>query len=67
MFIVPLDESSVWLDSFAVDFVKDTQSMPTLRAQIHTSLGKTITVKPEPSLIEKVSTAIAASNHHAPK
>jgi hypothetical protein len=43
-----------WLKDFATDFVRDLsdRNLKTLVAQIHTSVGQTVEVKPESNLLE---------------
>lgn len=55
-FLVYFSESPNWMRDFIADFVQDVsdKSINTLRAQIHTSVGHTVDVVPEQSLLEKL-------------
>lgn len=51
-----------WATEFAQGFVRDCsdKSLKTLRAQVHTSVGQTVEVKPETPLLELIKTASKA-------
>lgn len=53
-FIVSFYESPNWMRDFAVNFVKDIsdKSIKTLRAQIHTSVGRDVAVVPEKEMLK---------------
>jgi len=55
-FMVSFLETPNWLDEFAEGFVKDLsdKSLKTLVAQVHTSVGKTVEVRPEDDLLERL-------------
>ena len=55
-FIIDFTESPNWMKDFVTQFIRDVsdKSLNTLRAQIHTSLGHSIDVVPEQSLLEKL-------------
>ena len=56
-FLVSFKTLPNWPKDFAVGFLKNTneKNLKTLRALIHTSVGKAIEVVPESSLIERLS------------
>ena len=55
-FMVSFLVSPNWSREFATGFVRDLSdaNLKTLVAQIHTSVGQTIEIKPEPPLLEKL-------------
>ena len=55
-FFIYFTESPNWMRDFVAEFVQDVsdKSINTLRAQIHTSVGHSIDVVPEQSLLEKL-------------
>ncbi len=55
-FLHSFKDSPNWTADFASGFVKDTgdRNLKTLRALIHTSIGKTIEVVPEKNLLERL-------------
>ena len=55
-FLVSLLALPAWPKDFATGFIQDIslKNLSTLRAQIHTSVGETIEVKPEESLFERL-------------
>jgi len=55
-FMVSFQDTPSWLKHFAESFVGDLRDrhLRSLRAQIHTSVGTTINVKPEPGLLEEL-------------
>ena len=63
-FIVYFSESPNWMRDFIADFVHDVseKSINTLRAQIHTSVGHSIDVVPEQSLLERLRNVESAGN-----
>jgi hypothetical protein len=58
-FMVSLDEAPNWYREFATGFVQDLSgdSLRTLVAQIHTSVGQTIEVHPEKEILDALKTA----------
>ena len=58
-FLVSFKATPDWPVHFAKDFVRDLscKNLKTLRALVHTSLGQTIEVVREPSLLEKLRAA----------
>jgi hypothetical protein len=57
--MVSLGETPNWYREFATGFVQDLseESLKTLVAQIHTSVGQTIEVHPEKELLNALKTA----------
>ncbi|MCC6775014.1 MAG: hypothetical protein IT360_27875 [Gemmatimonadaceae bacterium] len=55
-FMVSFDETPNWPKEFAREFVKDVSdaNLRTLRALINTSVGKSVPVKPEQDLLERL-------------
>ncbi len=55
-FLVSFKEIPNWIHEFSSDFIQDIskRNLKTLRALIHTSVGETIQVKPESSLLNKI-------------
>ena len=55
-FILDFRESPNWMKDFVTQFVHDVsdKSIKTLRSQIHTSVGHSIDIVPEQSLLEKL-------------
>ncbi|MGH8719939.1 MAG: hypothetical protein ACREV0_13540, partial [Burkholderiales bacterium] len=55
-FLVSFLATPNWLRDFATGFVKDVsdRSIGTLVAQIHTSIGETVEVKPEADLVRRL-------------
>lgn len=62
-FLVSFLATPNWLRDFATGFVRDLSdgSTRTLVAQIHTSVGKTVEVKPEADLIRRLRESAAAT------
>jgi hypothetical protein len=58
--MVSLGETPDWYREFATGFVQDLsdESLKTLVAQIHTSIGQTIEVHPEKELLDALKTAV---------
>lgn len=58
-FMVSFLETPHWAREFATGFVKDLSdaSLKTLVAQIHTSVGQTVEVRPEQGLLERLKKA----------
>jgi len=58
-FMVSFNNTPTWLTDFANKFIEssDDALLRTLVAQVHTSLGKTIEVKPEKGLIDRLKRA----------
>lgn len=58
-FMVSFNHTPTWLTEFANDFMKSIsdKELDTLVAQIHTSVGQTIEVKPEKDLVERLMKA----------
>jgi hypothetical protein len=58
-FLVSFKAVPGWPKEFAAGFVQDLapRNLKTLRAVIHTSLGKAVEVVPEPNLLEKLRAA----------
>jgi|SRR5580692_5561138 hypothetical protein len=58
-FMVSLSETPNWYLEFATGFVQDLsdESLKTLVAQIHTSVGQTIEIHPEKELVDALKTA----------
>ena len=58
-FMVSLNHTPSWLTDFANGFLKSVsdKEIDTLVAQIHTSVGQTIEVKPEKGLVERLRKA----------
>ena len=56
MYIWSFVESPSWMNKFAEDFVQDGSDrwLRTLRAQIHTSVGYTETIKPDQSFLNEI-------------
>ena len=63
-FLVSLSATPHWLREFATGFVQDLsdRSLETLVAQIHTSVGKTVDVKPEPDLVQRLRESAAMTD-----
>ena len=61
MFVVNLTESPNWIEKFANEVVSG-HDIHTLRAQIHTSVRHTETVKPDKELLDALSGARRRSN-----
>lgn len=61
-FAVSFSVNPTWLEEFAHGFVQDIsrRNLKTLRAQIYTSVGQTVEIKPEPYLIERLKEAMRA-------
>lgn len=59
-FMVSFVATPNWSEEFARGFVEDTsgRALKTLVAQIHTSVGQTIEVRPEGNLIEQLRKAV---------
>ncbi|MGI9073719.1 MAG: hypothetical protein ACR2JB_20940, partial [Bryobacteraceae bacterium] len=55
-FLVSFDVTKNWVADFATDFVQDLsdKSLKTLFAQLHTSVGQTINVRPEKDLLDEL-------------
>ena len=55
-FMVSFNHTPNWLDDFANRFLKGVpdKELSTLVAQVHTSVGQTIEVKPEKALLERL-------------
>lgn len=58
-FMVSFNHTPTWLSEFANNFLKSfsDKELDTLVAQIHTSVGQTIEVKPEKNLVERLRKA----------
>jgi hypothetical protein len=58
-FMVSFDATPNWLREFVTGFVKDVSdsSLKTLVAQVHTSVGQTVEVCPEPELLDALKKA----------
>ena len=53
LFFVDISEFSTWITDFSERFIAD-RPLRTLRAQIHTSVGYTKVVRPEPGLLQRL-------------
>lgn len=55
-FLHSFKDSPNWIADFASGFVQDTsdKNLKTLRARIHTSIGKTIEIVPEKNLLDRL-------------
>lgn len=53
-FMVSFNHTPAWLTEFANGFLKSDKELDTLVAQVHTSVGQTIEVKPEKGLVERL-------------
>lgn len=53
-FLVSFDVTKNWLEDFATGFIQDLsdESLKTLFAQVHTSVGETVNVRPETNLLD---------------
>ena len=60
-FMTDFEESPNWMSEFASGFVKDgsNKSLKTLRAQIHTSVGHTLDVRPERAFLKELKELLA--------
>ena len=59
-FMVDFAKSPDWMQDFSRDFIKQ-DSIDSLRAQIHTSVGYTKYVKPEKELLKRLKDACSSS------
>ena len=60
-FVIDFEESPGWMRDFATEMVQDgsTRFLKTLRAQVHTSVGHTETVKPDKSFLDEIQEILA--------
>lgn len=60
-FLVSFKDAPDWPNYFATTFIRDLseKNLKTLRALIHTSLGETIEIVPEPNLLKKLRESAA--------
>ena len=58
-FMVSFIATPNWVKDFATDFVKDlsSKSLDTLVAMVHTSVGQTVEIRPEKTLLDRLKTA----------
>jgi hypothetical protein len=59
---IPLDQEKTWIRDLCKDLVKNKTDVWSLRFQIHTSHGESITIRPEKNLRRELLNQIKAKN-----
>lgn len=68
-FLVSFEATPTWASEFANKFLPppEQRAIRTLRALVHTSVGTTVTVKPEASIVKLLREQIDGSQETPPK
>jgi len=59
---IPLDEKKSWIADLCKDFIKSRLDVATMRIQIHTTNGRTTSLRPEKALRKMVLAVVHTQN-----